>query len=779
MRAKLNLPARLLATSSLVLVPGLAHAQAQPEAVGADSTQIEEIVVTAQKRRESLQDTPLAVSAITAQTIEDRGITDVGSISSIAPNLVINQTPASSTSPAVFIRGIGEAEPILTADAPNALYVDGVPIGRSTGSMFDLVDLERIEVLRGPQGTLYGRNTTGGAINLITRKPAKDFGVSQFLSYGRFDLFQARTTLDTGELGSSGLAATFSYVHKQRDGYVDNILAPSSKDPGSYNVDAFRASLGYDKGGPVRVDYAFDYNQRDSRGIPVQLAAAFPHVQGYLEASQFLGGAAPQISRDRLDRLRLDFDGKLVDNVTGHTLTVEADLGDDTTLRSISGYRRWKSLVNSTDLDGNGDLVGFTVSPAILAPPFDFIPEGINPISLYNGDTQSFQRQWSQELNLLGKIGDSFEYVLGGFLFEEKARQRDFAQITIVIPFDDPIDLGPVSTPAFGVNIETLLQYRHRSRSQAMFGQATWKISDRFSVTGGLRHTWDQKKLDETAPLILSDEDKFNQLTWMANAKYDFSDDVSAYARVATGYKSGGFNARSASQSFDPEKVISYELGLKSELFDRRVRFNLAAFHTRYKDLQVSQFEAGTSGANSATVNAGKATYTGIEAEVLARVTPNLTLAGNVGYVDRKYKTYLFRDPATDQLVNIASTARFSYSASTTANAGVEYAFPEFGFGRLSARLDYNYRSGLFFHPVDALAPFNTVIADGPASTFDGRLTLSELEFGGSDVSIALWGKNITNTEYLLSGIDFGPLGFANVTFAEPRTWGVDLRVRF
>jgi iron complex outermembrane receptor protein len=772
MSVKLTFSARLLATSSLLFVPSLAFAQAEPARVESDSAQIEEIVVTAQKRRESLQDTPVAVSAVTAQTIEDRGITDVGSLSSIAPNLVVNQTPASSTSPAVFIRGIGEAEPILTADAPNALYIDGVPIGRSTGAMFDLVDLERIEVLRGPQGTLYGRNTTGGAINLITRKPARKFGVSQLLSYGRFDLFQSRTTLDTGELGTSGLAATFSYVHKQRDGYVDNILAPASKDPGAFNVDAFRAALSYDNGGAVRADYAFDYNHRDSRGIPVQLAAAFPYVQGYLEASPFLGGAAPQISRNRLKQLRLDHDGKLIDKVSGHTLTIEADLGEDATLRSITGYRRWTSLVEDTDLDGNGDLVGFTVD-------FEGNPEGINPISLYNGDTQSRQQQWSQELNLIGKIGDKFDYVLGAFLFEETARQRDFAELTFVIPVEDPIDLGPVTIPAVGLNFDTLLQYRHRSRSQAVFGQSTWQVSNRFSVTGGLRYTWDQKKLDVTDPAVVSGEARFHQLTWMANAKYDFSDDVSAYGRVATGYKSGGFNARSASQSFDPEKVISYELGLKSELFDRRVRLNLAAFHTRYRDLQVSQFEAGSSGANSVTVNAGRATYTGVEAELLARVTPNLTLSGNIGYVDRKYKTYLFRDPDTDELVNIASTARFSYSASTTANAGVEYAFPTFGIGRLSARLDYNYRSRVYFHPVDALAPFNSQIADCPASTLDGRLTLSELKIGGAEASIALWGKNITNTEYLLSGIDFGPLGFANVTFAEPRSWGIDLRVRF
>lgn len=218
---------------------------------------------------------------------------------------------------------------------------------------------------------------------------------------------------------------------------------------------------------------------------------------------------------------------------------------------------------------------------------------------------------------------------------------------------------------------------------------------------------------------------------------------------------------------------------MKTELFDRRVRLNLAGFHTVYQDLQTSQFEAGSTGANSITVNAGKATYTGVEAELLARVTDSLTLSANMGYVDRKYKEYLYRDPITDEISNLANVARFTYSASTTANVGLAYQFPEIGLGVLKARMDYNYRSRLYFNPLDILTPFNTYISDGPLSTFDGRLTLSEIELRGTQMSVALWGKNLTNKDYLLSGIDFGQLGFATVSYAEPRTWGIDLTLRF
>lgn len=774
-RRNLKRAGLLLSATSL----GFAVA-AQAQSDGQVTAGLADIVVTAQKRSESLQDTPLAISAVTAETIQARGISDVGSLTAIAPNLIINQTPQSSTSPSIYIRGIGGSDPLLTVDSPNGIYVDGVVIGRSTGAMFDLVDLERIEVLRGPQGTLYGRNTSGGAINLITAKPADELGFVQTLGYGRFNLFQSKTTIDTGELGSSGIRAKLTYLHKQRNGYVDNTAEPSRNDPGAYNLDAFRAAVTYDTGGSVTATYAFDYNHRKSRGIPSQLAAMAPFVEGYLAASPAFGGNEVQFSRDRLKHLTLDNDGELTDKVMGHSLTLEAAVSDSLQLRSITGYREWTSLVANSDLAGNAGLLGFTVSPALFAPPYDFIPEGINPVNLYSGTNDRKQHQWSQEINVIGNIGEKMEFVLGGFYFMEKARELDHSWLTIVIPTDDPIDLGPgLSIPAFGVNVATILDYSHKSESKALFGQTTYHLTDRFSVTGGLRYTWDKRTLNQREDHVYDARVKYGQLTWMANAKYDLTDDVSAYVRVSTGYNSGGFNPRGSGNAFLPEKVTSYEAGVKAEMLDNRVRLNLAGFHTVYRDMQVSQFEAGSDGATSVTVNAGKARYTGVEAELLAQLAKGLTLSANAGYVDRKFKEYIIRDPETDQLVNMADVARFGYSASTTVNTGLEYQFPHLGFGQLTARVDYNYRSRMYFHPLDILAPFNKYISDKGVSTFDGRVTLSEVELHGAQMSVAVWGKNLTNKDYLLSGIDFGDLGFASISYAEPRTWGVDVTVRY
>ncbi|AZI38123.1 TonB-dependent receptor [Caenibius tardaugens NBRC 16725] len=741
---------------------------------------LQEIVVTAQKRAENLQNTPLAVSALTGEALEARRISDISNIGSVAPNLTTSITPASTTNITVHIRGIGESDPVLTVDSPVGIYVDGVVIGRTTGAVFDLVDLQRVEVLRGPQGTLYGRNTTGGAVNFITAKPADTFKGSQTFGYGNLGYMLSRTSVDTGEIAKSGLKFKLSYVHKQRNGYADDLNQPDKRDPGAYNTDAFRVAARFDNGGPVRVDYAFDYNDAKSYAVPFQLAYVRSDIAGYFANSQALGGNPLVYSRDRLNTLRLG-QGLLHDKVRGHTLTIEADLADNLTLRSLTGIRKWTNTVAEADMDGNDGLRGLTVSPAIITPPdYKFVSLGVNDIRLFSGVNARAQKQFSQELNLLGKIGDKIEFVLGGFYYREKASENNPSQLALIMESPVAIPLGGgLTTNYFATDLDPPFYYKHTSKSAAVFGQATFRATDKLSLTGGLRYTEDRKHMDQIASIPRDLRKKFSQLNWAVSADYRFTDRVMGYARVATGYKAGGFNPRSVGGSFDPEKIISYEAGLKTELLDRRLRFNLTAFHSRYKDLQVSQFLAGSSGASTITVNAGKATYTGIEAEVVAQPAKGLTFNGSFGYVDRKYKSFVIRDAETNELVDVANEARFSYSASTTVNAGVQYDTEVADVGKLTARLDWTYRGKIYFHPLDRLNPFNREIADGGAGRFDARIALSDIDLGPTRATVALWGKNITNKDYLYAGIDFGSLGFAGVSYAEPRTYGVDVKFDF
>ncbi|MGH6632514.1 MAG: TonB-dependent receptor, partial [Sphingopyxis sp.] len=686
--------------------------------------------------------------------------------------------------PSISIRGIVDNDPILTADPAVGLYVDGVIVGRSAGALFDMMDLERVEILRGPQGTLYGRNTTGGAVNLISAKPSKDFGGKLQVGYGKFDERVVKALIDTGELGDTGLALKLGYYHSQRDGTVDNLLEPSDKrDPGARNTDAVRAAVRFDKGTGFTVDYVFDSSDRNGRANAFQLRAVRQDILDYLNASPALGGTAPQVSQDRLSQVRLDNDGNAHDKVQGHSLTINWEIGD-ATLRSITGYRKWDNVNDSSDIDGNGGLVGFLVNPAILVPPNAFIPEGIGPIDLFHTSNERHQKQFSQEFNLIGSIGDEFDYVLGAYYFRERATEDNPQGFTLVLPSPVPISIAPgVNLNSFGVNLGTLLSYRHISKSMAAFSQISWKpaaLDSRLTITGGLRYTEDRKHLIQSAPMPPAPRDlmrKFSRLNWLANISYDWSDDIMTYVRASTGYKAGGFNARAADNNgFDPEDLTSYEVGFKSELFDRRVRLNIAAFHAIYDDLQVQQLLAGTGGAASTTVNAAKATYTGIEAEILAQVADGFTIDASVGYTDRKFKKFMYVDPFTGIAADISDVAKFQYSAATTANIGAQYETALGDFGNFIARADWSYRSKVYWHPVN---PFNEEIADGGVGLLNARLSISDIAIGGAKASIAVWGRNLTKEDYLLSGIDFGSLGFAGVMYGDPRSYGIELALKF
>jgi len=614
-------------------------------------------------------------------------------------------------------------------------------------------------------------------VNLISKKPGDSFAVDQSFSAGSFNLFQSRTSIDTGEWGDSGLRARFTYLHKQRDGYIDNLLRPGSGDPGASNIDALRLALRYDPGGPIRVDYAFDYNDRRGVSIPAQLIAARPDILAYINASPSLGGTAPLVDRQRHSTQLADTDGPVRDRIYGHTLVVEGDLTDSLKLRSLSGYRNWKNTVVS-DQDGNGGLVGLVVDPGILAGG-PLISRGVQPISLFNLTFNRAQHQFSQELNLIGKLGNNVDFVLGGYYFREVAHDANPTFFTLIIPAGGPVQAAPgVTVNSVGVNLATDNIYRHVSRSRALFGQATAHLGEKFNLTAGLRYTKDDKHLDQTVPYVRSLDRKFSKLNWSATLDYRASDSVMAYARAATGYKAGGLNARAANDGFNPENLTSYELGVKSELFDRKLRLNSAIFYNDLKDLQRSQFLAGSGGTVATTINAGAARYIGVEAEAVAAVTDRLTLSGNFGYVDRKFTDFDLLDPATNQLLDISKSAKFAGSASTTLSTAAEYRQP-LDFATLTARLDYSYRSRVYYSTTAIVNPFHDAISDGPVGLLDARATLSEINVGSGKLAVSGWVKNLTNRVYQLWGVDFGGLGFAYANFAEPRTWGVDVKVKW
>jgi len=837
--------------ASAVALPAFAQdaapAAEAAEADGAQRTGIEEITITARKVAENLQQAPLAVSAFDSQMLESMGISDTQDVSALAPNLYLTQTPGSSANLALAIRGVGGAEPLLTREQGVALYMDGAYIARVTGAIMDLVDVERVEVLRGPQGTLYGRNATGGAVNFISRKPTEDFNVHTSVGTGSFGRLNALIRVNTGEL-LPGLSASGAYVHTQQDGYLNNRLSDDNSDPGSKNTDAYRIALGWDATEELRIDYAYDHSNMIGNSPAFQLWEASSTLLGSLAASGVNVGNL-DISHKRLDNLSLDSDRASEHEISGHNLSVEYDLGF-ATIKSITTRRTWENTEAGTELDGNAFTLTNVMSPVFLAPPapslcggaaaFPWngtttVPPGFIPPSCQNALATPFradifsatnvrhQDQWSQELQLTGDIGDSFRYVTGFYYFTEDFDEQNTQSLLIatspftpVVPLASGLTLANNGFVPFPLPTNPVpFNYSGDARSWALFANGTYTLpflEERLSLTAGIRYSKDEKSFDRTSSPADSGSNTWDHIDWEANLNFLVTDNITTYFRAASAYKAGGYNLRSATAPlapFDEEQLTSIEAGVKSEFFDNRVRLNFTGFWSLYKDLQTDVFAAGSSGATSVTVNAGEAEIPGLEAEFLAVPIDGLTINANVGWISPKYNEYnlinnngtttvctapgvpagCLPDPSVDDFVeNFADEAKFGYKPEVTTTMGVEYATAPIGSlgWVLTPRIDARYTASRVWSPLDDAAPFpdstpyRDALKDEGYWLIDVRFTVSEIAVGErSKIRASLYGRNIFDEEYLLSGIDFGALGFAGGIFGEPATWGIDFTLDY
>ncbi len=790
----------LLAGVAAILVPFSVSANAQDQSSAAQEPTggLGDIVVTARRSAETLQNVPVAVTALSGDFIERQNISDPTDIPNFAPNLTIEQQPSSLSAATIYIRGIGNNEPSAVSEQGVGVYLDGVYLARAAGAVFDLIDLERIEVLRGPQGTLFGRNTIGGALQLITKKPANDMAVTAKAGYGRFNQWYARARLDTGYILGDVLKASIAYQHRESDGFVDNTLTPSRQDPGSLNADSLAVGLQADLG-DVTVNYSFDYDNRKGTPAFFQIVAATPQAQDYYSQSPTFGGAPFLVSPDRQGTVQQagftdrngDYRYGSKTRVHGHALTVAYDAIPELTLKSITGYRKFfqDTILN---LSGNGVLRGQVLdfsSPTLVSVQ-DVVP--------YTGNNAP-QKQWqfSQEFQALGKVGD-FNYLLGMYYFYEKSSEYNQQALTILAPVAALDFYGlPAGTAAavaaanpglatIGINATPVQAFGGTSQSMALFGQLSWKpasLDDKLEVTLGGRHTADDKSIYLAGDVfpVQRGRRSFDNFSWLASASYEIMDDVMVYGRVSTGYRSGGINPRSGSiNGFDPEKATSYEAGIKSQWFDNRVRLNLAGYITDYDDLQIQQFAAGSGGATSLIVNAGKVRLSGFEAELTAAPFQGFQIDGSVGYVKHDYKTFLFRDPTSNLVLDVADEARPLYTPKWSVHVGAEYSYP-IGGGDTLVRLrgDYSYRSKLYVNALDNTAPFNEQLVSPNQTNVKARLSVEGIDLGSGKLDVGVWGDNLLNQQRLVYGIDFGALGFAGATFARPISYGIDAKIAF
>ena len=779
---KISLRRFLLMSGALAAAIWAGEASAQPT-----GTALEEIVVTARKRAENLQTTPIAITAISAEALEQRNVTNLAKISQIAPSLTVYQTSGSVGSAGIFMRGIGGANNLPSQDGPIGFNIDGVVINRLAVTMMELVEPQRVEVLRGPQGTLFGRNTTGGVISVTTHAPSDEFGGMVKASYGTYNNARFQARIDTGLLGDSGIKTSFAFSHRQRDGYEDVVNRPGDQDPGAQKDDAyfFKAVGEWDKfSATLTADYS------DTKGVPanLQIITGTANFRNWVGLSPTYGGTNFVFTTTpQYDLTSAGFAETQHIWDEGLALTLNYELSDHFSIKSISALRAYKAQTSSSygpaDLRGN---VGTVAAPRIVS---------FNGVYSVNPRWQA-ARQKSQEVQFLGDIGD-FNFVAGAYYFKENVWETGITRFPFVV------------SPTTAFDSITPRQSTAYSKSIAGFGQVNYRpafLDKKLEITGGVRWTKDNRKFVEFTGLRRTVDLETKDWSYLASVNYQWTDDVMTYAKFSTGYLGGGFNVRAvagADPVFRPEKIKSWEVGFKAEGFDRRFRLNGAAFYNKYHDLQVAAFQPPgvASGGGNATINAN-AKYKGFELEAEAVPMNGLTLSASVGYVKRDYVNYpraleagigpggTAGVPAgCKPILNAAGTAAvgadcaaiasFQYTPSTTAAVGVSYTFPKMSFGELTIRADYAYRSRIESSTFKLPStPFFDLVSQKGYGLLSARATLADIPLSGdAHAQLAVYGENLTNEKYSIQGIDFGFM--ATMTYSEPRTVGIEGKVEF
>ena len=762
---------------------------------------IEEVIVTARKIEESLQDTPVSVAAFSSADLEQLGASEARDVANFTPNLRMQKQSGSQDNYAMAIRGVSSGETALTIDPTVGVYMDGVYLARTTGLAFDIVDLKRIEVLRGPQGTLFGRNTIGGALNIITEKPAGEFAFKLGLGVGDRGYDRVTTTVDSPEMGT--LALKFSYMKNTKERDLTSLY--SGEKLGDSAGEAFRLAARWRASDAVAVDYIYDKSDRENNANTQQLSHVRPiyaDPNGQFYGGRFYEQAAASASEERLSVLPVINDDPSESNsdIDGHTVTIEWDVGDDLLVKSISNVREWNSSARGTEfgafpVENLGDVVDLRTGTPGVVPVGTLVP-------LFSALRDNFHRQITQEFQFTGKLLDErLSYTAGVYLFQEEATEDNPQQFVLPTRFVAsaasgtpalPIPL-PVSLPASATWLSAPFAYELENESQAVYGQFTYNVLTDFDVTVGLRYTKDQKEstlqntLDGASSAVrVTSDDEWSNFSPSFSMDYRWTEQLSTYFKIANGYRSGGYNVRAQTSSaftkpFDPEEITSYELGIKSDLLDRRLRLNMSVFRMDYTDRQIAQFEAGSGGASSVIVNAGESVTQGLEIESVFIPTPGLRIIANYGFLDVDYIEFI--SGPVDPVTGFSAGENRDVSDEVTDNLyapkhsgalAIEYQLAPWEFGQLTLRVEATYVDSLSFHP--QLFLFDQTEA---YSLINARATLADIPMGDGRLKVAAWGKNLADKEYREFGIDFGLLGFAVNNYGEMRSAGIDLVYEF
>ncbi|MGC4252323.1 MAG: TonB-dependent receptor [Sphingobium sp.] len=737
---------RAIRTAALQGSAAPSPAIAPPAPLPEERSGLEEIVVTAQKRAESLQDAPLSVTALSSEQLASRGVASIGDLTTGAiPSLRIAPYGGRSSSTSVTMRGItsGDATQI-SRDGAIGIYVDGVYLGRVQGLGFELFDIERMEVLRGPQGTLFGRNAVGGAINIISKRPTGELEGMLQVGIRNFDGQNARASLNLPSLGD--LRLRVDGIISKRDGWVDNPMRGQA-DWNAYNRRGMRVSALWEPTSDISLLYAFDTSRDATAGF-------YPHMDSFLSAASPPLAPIFYLEPDRVSRSRAGVPfAKSVAHAHGHGLTAEWQASDSITLRSITAYRKLRQSQSDNEA---GSLFAFTPNRLF------------GRLSMANVE----QDQFSQEIQLVGS-SSRFDYVLGAFYFEEDANDDAYAVSTARFNATGT-DYTIVDPPVGGVFPDRASV--NKAKSTALFAQGTWTppvLEDRLHLTAGARYTRDRKK---GRLIALSGVDpnrayrfRESRVDPAFSVGFDVNDDVKTYLRYGVAYRAGGANSRSATfRTFGSEELRSWEAGVKTELFDRHLRVNVAAFTMRYSNLQLDFINRAAIGAIETVNTDDPARIKGMEVDVTATPARGLVLGGSYSYLHSRVPQVVNPYSGLVQDVNLTFAPRHA------ATASLDYSFPPLPVGDLKLHMDANYSSSM-------LASLTAVKRTEAYTLVNARATLDDIG-GMKGVSLSAWMKNIFDISYDVFNQTNSSTGQSQTLikyYNEPRTYGLELTYRF
>ncbi|UXI69453.1 TonB-dependent receptor [Tahibacter amnicola] len=703
-------------------------AQARDDAGGIDPARLDEVTVTARKREETLQDVPISVTAFTAQALEKLNVSDISDLAGKVPNLTIYAARGSNSTLTAYIRGIGQSDPLWGFEPGVGIYLDDVYIARPQGALLDVFDVERIEVLRGPQGTLYGKNTVGGALKYISRPlPAETEGFAS-VTVGNYAQRDIKAAIGGGS-DDARWRGRIALASLDRDGFGENRV--TGEDVSDKDTVALRGSIGFFPNDHFNAQLAFDgvndhSNVRGAKRLAVNRfdpSATPPNASNYDVQS-----GMPNVNETE---------------TRGQSLTLNLVPGGDFTFKSVTAYRKSDT---ATNID------------------FDTLQARITDVRAYYDDDQL-----TQEFQLNYDAAGAFHGVAGLFLFRGEA---------------SGLVLNNFLNASFGSTSGTV-----ETDSLALYADGTYQFNEAFSVSGGIRYTREEKTADVlnrtftdatfATPVATTadfkDSVSTNNVSPRISLDYHVTPDVLLYASASRGFKSGGFNIRAnvaaapdSARPFKDEQVDAFEIGNKLALMDGRFHVNTALFHNTYRDIQLSVFTSytlpnGTQGFFGDFTNAGRATVNGAEVEFAFKPDVHWTFSGNLAFLDPEYDEYI------DRGVNIASRQRFTNAPAFQGGLNVEYT-TDLGAGALTARVGYRHQT-----KVVPTTDLSTAIAQDEYGLLDAAIVWDT----GTAWNLALRGTNLTDRSYRTTGYNIPALGILTGFYGPPRQVSVTATYAF